>query len=91
MWRQLFTYTRQLFDLVNEVNRLRNDLIDVQTELKDVRAENAQSVQSIRDLAHGLVHLKETQLLERENLMLRIELELTKLDKKLPPAKENRD
>ena len=85
MFQQLISYARQPFDLVGEVGRLRAELTDVQAELKTTRAENAQSAQNIRDIAHGLLHLKETEQLEREKLLLQLELELTKAGRRLPP------
>ena len=86
MWKSIFDHARRLFDLMAEVGRLRAEMIEVKAEQKASRAENAQITQNIRDIAHGLLHLKETEKLEREKLLLKLELELNKWERRLPPG-----
>lgn len=91
MWKEFLAFVRQLIDLMGEIRRLRAELTEVQDQLELKRAEDAKTSQHIRDIANGLLHLKETERLEREKLMLRLELELTKFDRRLPPGKDSQE
>jgi hypothetical protein len=91
MWRQFVSYAFRLLDLVGEVTRLRKELGETKAELELIRAENLKRSQDTRDLVQTVLHLKETERLEREKLMLRLELELTKFDRRLPPGKDHQE
>lgn len=63
---------------------------DEQERLKNkweaLQDKQEQSSLEIRDLIHGLIHLRDNDQHEREKLSLKLENELLKLERRLPPT-----
>ena len=89
MWKDLLNSARQLFALVQEVQRLRSEMTEVQNNLGSLREDFKQTSDNVRDIAGGLLHLHNTERLEREKLMLQLENELLKFERRLPPPRDN--
>ena len=84
MWKQFYEWVKWLFLLSKEAQQLRIDLGRLQHEVEELTL-------TVRDLTHELRRNKETEILEREKLMLELENALLRFERRLPPAKEEKD
>ena len=67
------------------MQELRDEQARLKNQLELLRDQQEQSAQKIRDLAHGLVHLRDNDQHEREKMLLKLENELLKFERQLPP------
>ena len=86
MWAKFFGWVRFLFDLFEDMQDLRDEQARLKNQLELLREQQEQSAQKIRDLAHGLVHLRDNDQHERDKLLLMLENELLKFERRLPPS-----
>ncbi len=85
MWSKFFGGIKQVFDLFEELRRLREGQDQLKRQLEEQRDEQARTVALVRDMMHELVHLRDHDTHEREKLVLRLENELLKFERRLPP------
>jgi len=80
MWKKLLSLGARFWRIAEENERNRTQLEAMQTEMQSMwRAMDA--------LAFEVQRLKETDAHEREKLVLRLENELLKFERRLPPGK----
>ncbi|SRR6266446_1728411 len=83
MWKQFYEWVKWLFLLSKEAQQLRIDLDRLQHEVEELTL-------TVRDLTHELRHNKETEILEREKLMLEMENALLRFEGHYRPLKKKR-
>ncbi len=86
MWANFFGWIRFLFDLFEEMRTLRENQARLETRLESLIEEQRQTENALRDVAHGLVHLRDNDQHERDKLLLMLENELLKFEHRLPPS-----
>ena len=86
MWANFFGWIRFLFDLFEEMQTLRENQARLEARLESIIEEQRQTENSLRDVAHGLVHLRDNDQHERDKLLLMLENELLKFERRLPPS-----
>lgn len=77
-----------LFTLFDEIQRLRDKQRQFDERLEAEKHLRNQDTQAIRDLTHELLRLRDHDQHEREKLMLRLENELLKFERRLPPKSD---
>lgn len=88
---------QKISDIVTTVITLAEDIKEYQEELKDVRQELRQLTGIVQRLAARMEANEKTQGIERENLALKLQLELTRMEQRLerrlppPPTKPTQD
>lgn len=85
---KFFGYFRGLLDVVQELQSLRRDVSALQEAERQRQINDTIIIARIREIAQEFVHLKENQKLEREKLTRDLEIELLKMERRLPPRSE---
>ena len=85
MWANFFGWIRFLFDLFEEMQTLRDNHARLEARLETLVQEQRQTENTLRDVTHGLVHLRDHDQHEREKLVLMLQNELLKFERQLPP------
>src|SRR5262249_19186812 len=78
MLQQIYDYARQLFTLKNQTEKNAADVQELQKEVKELAA-------AVQNLTYVVQRNQDNERLEREDLLLRLEL-LLRADRSLPPA-----
>lgn len=79
--KQLLDYVRQLFALTQTLEENKR-------EIKELRQEVEQLTGVVRHLAYDLRFSLNDEKHEREKLVLKLENEMLKFERRLPPSKE---
>lgn len=64
---------------------VRAEQTRLNAKIESLVEEQRQTERTLRDVAHGLVHLRDNDQHEREKLLLKLENELLKFERRLPP------
>jgi hypothetical protein len=80
MWKQLYEWAKWLFLLAQETRRNRADIKELQDELEELTA-------IVQELVYEARRNKENETHEREKLVLRLENELLRFERRLTSAK----
>ncbi len=86
MWAKFFGWLRFLFDLFEEMQTLSANQEGLKAQVELLTENQRQTERTIRDVAHGLIHLRDNDQHEREKLLLKLENELLKFERRLPPS-----
>lgn len=81
MLKHLFNLARQLLSLVQDTERNRAEIKEIRQELKELTA-------ILQHLGHEQRRLSEHESHEREKLLLRVQNELLKLERRLPGGRQ---
>ncbi len=79
MWQQAFEWFRRVFAVTQ-------DMAELQREVAELRQSLSQQAKLTEQLVAELKTLSETERLERENLILRLKVELLQFRQTLPPT-----
>lgn len=85
MWLKFFGWLRFIFDLFEETQDVRAEQARLNAKIESLVEEQRKTERTLRDVAHGLVHLRDNDKHEREKLLLKLENELLKFERRLPP------
>ena len=88
MLKSIFENLKFLFTFVDEVRRLRSEQREIRDAMEDIEKGYGFMASAVRELARDLAHSKETSQIEREKLLLQLENELLKFERRLPPKSE---
>lgn len=77
-WQQVYQYSRQLLDLTQKVDRHDADIEKMRQEIKAL-------TDAIQRLAYEIKLDRETEAKDREMLALRVESQLLRFERRLPP------
>lgn len=80
MWKQILELAKRLFMLAEDTKRNRD-------EIKELREEVRRLGSAVERLAYEIRRVGDKEQHEREQLRLRLDNELLKFERKLPPAK----
>ena len=82
-WQQLYQYGRHVLEITQKVERHDTEIKDIQQDIKDLTA-------AIHRLAYEVKLDRETESKDREMLMLRVENQLLKFERRLlPPSSDD--
>ena len=81
MRRDLFSFTNWLWRLLENTEQNKTEIKEIRKELRDLTAE-------VRSLAFDMRRLAEHDSHEREKLVLRLENELLRFERRLPEPKK---
>lgn len=93
MWNDIFSSVKQLFVLNEQTQLNKEEIKELRRNFKDIedKVNNLSSLVSL--LAHDNIRLREEiqnsrreEAKERENLALRLENEMLKFERRLPPG-----
>ncbi len=68
------------------MQELRDEQARLKSQLEAVVEEQRQIQRTLQDITHGLVHLRDHDQHERDKLLLKLENELLKFERRLPPS-----
>ena len=88
MFEKAFSYVSQLFDLVGEVRRLRGLVDNLEQKEQQRNERETQFLLALQQMASRLTNLEDTEKLERRNLLLQMENEMLKFERRLPPPRD---
>ncbi len=88
MIEKLFGHLRFGFDLFQEVKRLRSDMRAVQEAEQERTRRDYALATALAQILSKLDNLEDTERLEREKLLLQLENELLKFERRLPPKSD---
>jgi hypothetical protein len=81
MWKELFNLFRQLLTLAQDVDRNK-------AENERLREELHELTRVVHGMAHDLRRLAESEENQREKLLLRLENELLRFERRLPEKRK---
>jgi hypothetical protein len=84
MWKQLYEMVRQLLTLTRETQENKG-------EIKELRQELRRLSEVVQRLAYEIHRVSEVNEHQHEKTKLWVENQLLKLDKRLPPPREDSD
>ena len=79
MWPQIFDSLKKLLLLKEQTDKNTANIKDLERELKDLTAVVQQLIYEVRGNKHAEAY-------ERENMALRLQNELLKFERRLPPS-----
>ena len=82
---------KQLYDLVKQLLLLARETQQNKTEIKELRQELKDLTAIVQRLAYEIHRTSENETHEREKLVLRLENELLKFERRLPSGKPDKD
>ena len=83
MWKKLLTYFTHLLTLADATDQNR-------AEIKEIRKELDGLAMTVQHVLHELQSIRSDQRHEMEKLALRLENELLRFERRLPPAKHGK-
>ncbi len=96
MWQNLIDFARHIFNFGQETRRHSEDIKELQREVRQVTAalqhlayEHQRVLDAIDRAKENNQHLQQNEAQEREKIMLRLENEMLKFERRLPPSKDN--
>ena len=81
MWRDIYEAIKTVMLLAEELQQNRE-------EIKEIRQELRQLTGIVQRLAADLQHTREREASEREKLILQLQNELLRFDRRLPPTEK---
>lgn len=84
MWKSLLDYFARLFKLADATEQNKTEIKEIQRELRDLTA-------TVQYLFHEVRSARQDQRHDMEKLVLRLENELLKFERKLPPSKHGKE
>jgi hypothetical protein len=90
MFKAIFDNLRFLFTFVEEVRRLRSEQKELRQAVEDMEKGYLVLSGAVREIAKDFSHLKESEQHEREKLLLRLENELLKFERRLPSSPDQK-
>jgi predicted nucleic acid-binding Zn-ribbon protein len=84
MWKQIFRMATKLLTLTEETERNK-------TEIKELRKELRELSSLVAGIVHELRRASENEAHEREKLVLRLQNEMLKFERRLPSIKPTDD
>lgn len=86
MWSKFFGWLRFIFDLFEEMQDVRAEQARLNAKIESLVEEQRETERTLQNVAHGLVRLRDNDQHEREKLLLKLENELLKFERRLPPS-----
>jgi peptidoglycan hydrolase CwlO-like protein len=80
MWQKIADLTKLVFSFGETLQQNRSDIKELQREVRQLTT-------ALQLLAQEVRHTRETQQSEQEKTLLRLENELLKFERRLPPGK----
>ncbi len=87
MLKPLFDFARQLIALTQETQQNRSDIKEVRQELKELRGELQRLTLIVQKISFETQRVSENEKHEREKLVLQWKHELSVIERRLPPPK----
>ena len=84
MWKKLYEVLTRLFALTQKVERHDKELVELRQEIKELTS-------IIQRLVYELQRISEREVHEREKMQLRLENQLLRFQRRLPPVKDEDD
>jgi Skp family chaperone for outer membrane proteins len=84
MWKKLYEVLSRLFALTQKVERHDKEILGLQQEMKDLSAVAQRLIYEIQRLNDRETH-------ERDKMQLRLENQLLRFERRLPPAGRDED
>ncbi len=81
MWRNLFNFTGRLWSLLEDAQQNKTEIKELRHELRDLAVQ-------VRAVVYDVRRVAETDAHEREKMLLRLENELLRFERRLPPPKK---
>ncbi len=95
MWKQVLDLTAKLFSLSKDVQQNKTDIKRVEQEVKDLQRDFNELRREVRDMARGFDRLayeirrvSDNEAQERKMIVLQLENDLLKFERRLPNPKE---
>ena len=88
MWQKIVELARLVWSLGQKTERNSEDIHTLQAENKRLTAAVTQLIFEVQRLRDEIGHLRKDEMNEREKMALRLENELLKFERRLPPGKE---
>jgi hypothetical protein len=86
MIKQIVEFSKQVLALTKEVQKCRTDITEIRQYDREQDQRIDQLVEAVRTLTYELKHDRDMSARDRENLVLRLENELLRFERRLPPA-----
>ena len=93
MWKEASEAIAKVFSLARDVEQCKTDIEELRTcrrELRELRREQREGQREMQRLTSLVEHFIYKSENEREKLTLQLENTLLKMERRLPPASENR-
>jgi len=84
MWKKLYEVLSRLFGLALKVERHDKEIMELRLELRDLTA-------AVQRLAYQIQRINEREIHEREKIELRLENQLLRFERRLPPERSGGD
>jgi len=96
MWQKLIDFARHIFNFGQETRRHSEDIKELQREVRQVTAalqhlayQHQRVLDALDRMKENNQHLQQSEAQEREKIMLRLENEMLKFERRLPPPKDS--
>jgi hypothetical protein len=84
MWKKLYEVLTRLFALTQKVERHDKEIVELRQEIKELTSV-------MQRLVYEIQRISERELHEREKMQLRLENQLLRFQRRLPPGKDEGD
>lgn len=95
MWQKLLDVARHIFNFGQETRRHSEDIKELQRELRQVTAalqqlayEHQRALDSMDRVRENVGHFQQSETQEREKIILRLENEMLKFERRLLPPED---
>jgi predicted nucleic acid-binding Zn-ribbon protein len=82
-------WLKQMVEVAQTLLRLTDDVKQTKSEIKEIRKELRELSDAVKLLAYEVHRTNERESSEREKLLLKVENQLLKAGRQLPPPLEN--
>ncbi len=96
MFKQIYEYTRDILTISREVQENKSDIKDAKTEIRELRKENkilrdnfSDLLLIVQKLSFDIQQVTEREKSEREKIILQLENEILKFERRLPEGKDS--
>lgn len=81
MWKKLYEVLTRLFALTQKVERHDKEIVELRQEIKELTSV-------MQRLVYEIQRISEREMHEREKMQLRLENQLLRFQRRLPPGKD---
>jgi predicted nucleic acid-binding Zn-ribbon protein len=86
MWKTIYEWATQLLVLSKETERNRNDIKELREEVERLTIIVQGLAYEIKRMGDKIEHQHQSETHEREKLALKLENEMLKFERRLPPS-----
>ena len=90
MWKETIEAIGKIMALTRGLEDCKSDIKDIRREINEMRQELRATQADVRELSNQMENFMYRATSEHEKLLLRLEVAMLKMERRLPPADETK-